>query len=108
LDSYQERKRFAVFHACTLILCLLIVLLAMDFIFLNNGLPHDNPFGAGMGKWLFLSYFVWGVIGSLSFDVGPSFFFGRFVTGLLMFSFPIVYLYNIWYLIFRRDKREDG
>ncbi len=104
VDTHTERKRFAVFHTCTLVLCPLIVMLIMFLVFSNHGDPHNNPFDAGMGKWLLLSLFTWNVLGAWRFvsDFGPL--AGRMVGILLFLGFPLFYLHNFWRMLVNKDK----
>ena len=123
-ETLAERKRFAIFHACTLIIAPLIAAL---IIFLMNwresvrlseigfivplSIQHVslNPF-KDVGDLLLWSLCIWNLIGSLrfhddAFDEGGRLggFIARGVSLLFMLIFPFYYLYNLW-CVFRNKE----
>jgi len=85
VDTVAERKRFAVFHAVTLVITMIMV----ELLFPDMGL---------VGVLL-----MWGFCASAGFysefqekygDLGC-----RFLILLLLFFFPVYYLYNLWYIL---------
>jgi hypothetical protein len=79
----------------------------MYLFYLNHGDPHNNPFDAGKSKWLFLSLLTWNMLGSWRFISDFGTIAGRMAGIILWFTFPLFYLYNIWYILIKKDKRED-
>ena len=100
-NTLADRKRFAIFHACTLVVAPIIGALFMFFIVSFN--PFNN-----MGRWALISLFCWNLIGSIrfhddTFDEG-GFIASRMVVFICLFAFPFIYLYNLWCLF----KKENG
>ena len=108
LDTYAERKRFAVFHAYTAILCPPIVLLVMYFIYLYNRIPDSNPFGAGMSMWFLWSYVAWTILGAWRFMDNLGYYGQKLLMIAFLIVFPFIYLHNIWYLIAKKDLHGDS
>ena len=119
--TFAERKWFAVFHACTVPISMIIGALLI-FLFdivnplrgagLQMGLPMllENPF-ANVGKWLGFSLFVWNFLGSWRIsgdymDAGDH-FLARAMVLVYLFIFPFVYFHNLWYLLIKRNKGKD-
>jgi hypothetical protein len=92
IGTLSERKKFAVFHAVTLIFS---PILAIAFMFLFK---MSNPF-TNVGKWLLCSIFLWNLVGSIRFhnDI-DNFFIARGIGLILVFTFPLFYLYNLVYI----------
>jgi len=116
-DTLAERKKFAVFHACTFIIAPLIGALLL-FIFDLNHRSLSSLVAAGLGRivfsdvrnWLLCSLFCWNVIGGWRFyldvDRDEGFFAGRSVVLFSLFFFPLIYLYNLWCIV-KKDS-ETG
>jgi len=121
-DTLAERKRFAVFHACTLIIVPIIVALVIAILnwrtnttrwFIVDGfMPPLSLFPfSNLRDWLLWSLAVWSFIGSLRFcddaDKDMGFFVGRGVMFICLFIFPLIYLYNLWCLIIKKTKEKN-
>ena len=104
VSTLAERKKFAIFHACTFILCPVIVMFVMLFTY--NGDPHGHPFDAGMGYWIFASLLMWNFFGAWRFmwdirdDGNPL--IGRLIMIPFLIGFPFFYLYNLWCVICKK------
>jgi len=115
-DTLAERKKFAVFHACTLIIAPLIGAFLL-FLFALSHRSISSLVAAGLGQiifsnvrdWLLCSLFCWNVIGGWRFyldvDRNEGFFAGRFVGLLCMLFFPLIYFYNLWCIMVKKDSK---
>jgi hypothetical protein len=95
VDTLAERKKFAIFHACTLVIAPIIAMLLMLFI--------------NWGSWLFWSLFVWNAAdgdGNSPTDRLLGSFIIRFVHILLTLIFPLYYLYNLCYIFVKGDNNH--
>jgi len=121
-DTRIERRKFAIFHACTLVFALIVAALALFIINCIGAyqkamlLPSQSPVAVSLNPfdnvamWLGLSLFVWNFLGSIryaneAYDEGDrerGFIF-RIVTVIYLFAFPFVYFHNLWHLIFIKD-----
>jgi len=100
IDTGKERKRFAIFHTCTLIVSPMIGAVAM---FLING---RWPFDSNKISWFVSSLFIWNFIGSMRFFLAANeegFFAGRIMGVVTLIGFPVVYLYNILRVFFKKE-----
>ena len=114
IDTFAERKEFAIFHLCTLVIAapiigaLFMIIISLFDPLRNVGLPMtlETPL-TNVNKWLGISLFVWNFIGSIRFyedtRVTRGFFFARLMVLILLFGFPLFYLYNLW-CIFVNNK----
>jgi len=96
IDTVNERKRFAVFHACTLMVSPIIS--AFVILIIND----RWPFSSDKAIWLLGSILIWNFIGSLRFFFDANeegFFVGRIMGVITLFGFPFVYLHNLWRVI---------
>jgi len=112
--TLAERKRFALFHTCTLMMAPLIgAVLAALIYYLEHSAINSliaagllNPF-LNVRYWLFSSLAVWNFIGALRFfsdtEEEMGFFVGRSIFAICIFVFPLVYLYNLWCILMKRD-----
>ena len=115
VDTLSERKKFAIFHTCTLVVAPIIAALMIFVIKWINSIGSTtsvsmflNPFTDS--NLLLWSLIVWNTIGSLRFysntyDIGAS-FIARCVGMLFMIIFPFYYLYNLWYIFIKRKKYQ--
>ena len=123
-ETLAERKRFAIFHTCTLLIAPLIAALIIflmkwrESVRLSEigfivplSMQHVslNPF-KDVGDLLLLSLCVWNCIGSLrfyddAFDEGGRLggFIARGVSLLFMLIFPFYYLYNLWCVLRNKE-----
>ena len=104
-STLAERRKFAIFHLYTLILCPVAVMLVMFFTY--NGNTHNHPFEAGMEKGIFISLLVWNFFGAWRFisdsHDAEGFLFSRLIAIALIVGFPFFYLYNLWCLIRKNE-----
>lgn len=102
VDTHKERKKFLIFHACTLILCQAIVALVLFII------SYDKPVGFNKINWIVISIFSWNVLGSWRLQeeaFNEGWWIGRIVGIALCLGFPFVYLYNLWRVLFKNEDR---
>jgi hypothetical protein len=122
LESMKERKRFAVFHACTIFIA--FIMGAIIRILINWNINFSSPLisanlGANMSLnpftdvwvWLLWSLFAWNVIGSIRFSNDASdrsgFLASRLTFFLCMLFFPLIYLHNLWF-VFSKKRINNG
>jgi len=118
IDSLLERKRFAIFHTCTLVIAPIIAALFIFIINLCNSFHRVlpwlsaiplNPF-ANINHLLLWSLFIWNFLGSIRFyeDIRKTgrFFFSRFIVLVLLIGFPFLYFYN-FLCILKESKRNS-
>jgi len=117
IDTFAERKRFAVFHACTIAIAPLIGAVLMVPIHWR-GNSTDTLIVAGLGMlfshmkdWLIWSLCAWNLIGSMRFHndaFSDSGFGASRIVGLFTFIFfPLIYLYNLWCIIIKKDAEGE-
>ena len=93
LDTIEDRKKFAVFHAY-----MLVISIIAGFLF--TGIK--NQF-VNLKEWIIITFFIWNIIGSIrfhddAFDNSGA-FVARGVYLILFFCFPIFYIYNLFCLL---------
>ena len=110
IDTLEERRRFVIFHACTLIIAPIISAFFIIFMIWVRNLTNPmiqagllspvqlNPF-SDMRHWLLWSLFVWNIIGSIRFhdDIfkeGGG-VIARTVAFFCLLTFPVIYLHNL-------------
>ena len=95
ISSVSEKKKFLLFHACSICLCIIIVMIIM--LITSSGDPYINPYDAGIGKWIICSIFLWNFIGTWrfisDFHGTDGFLFSRLIAITLIIGFPFFYLY---------------
>lgn len=100
IETNDERKKFAIFHACSLLICLILSAAILCF-------QHRDPFGDSKNVWLFTSILFWNFLGSWRFHSDLSedggFFIGRLATIVLVVGFPLLYLHNLWCIITKKE-----
>ena len=109
VDTLAGRKKFAIFHAGTLVIAPIITALMIFTIKWTNSIGSVtivsvslNPF-KDIGNWLLWSMLAWNFIGSLRFyddayNTGGS-FWAKGVVIVFTIIFPFYYLYNLWYIV---------
>ena len=100
IGTAHERKRFAIFHTCTLIFS---PLLSVFVMFIING---RWPFSNDKASWIIGALFIWNFLGSLRFffDANEEGFFAGRIMGLVtLIGFPFVYIYNLWRVFFKNE-----
>jgi len=115
VDTLSERKKFAIFHTCTLVVAPIIAALMIFVIKWINSIGSTTSVSMSLNPFtdsnlLLWSLIVWNTIGSLRFysntyDIGAS-FIARCVGMLFMIIFPFYYLYNLWYIFIKRKKYQ--
>ena len=116
IGTLAERKKFAIFHTCTLILSPAI---GAFFVFiitclgsLTSPVSHlgiSNPF-ENVCLWLLASLFCWTIIGSIRFykDIfGRDTLFIIEIFVILAFGFPFLYLHNLWYIFSKKNTESS-
>ena len=106
-DTLAERKRFAVFHACTLIISPILGALV---IILSRQTNSTNLFlilFSNLRDWLLCSLFTWNFIGFTrfhddAFKNSDSWFVYRFVAIFSFIFFPLIYLHNLWCILMKK------
>ena len=117
-DTLAERKRFSVFHACTLVIAPMIaalLILILNWINLAKRVTPVpvaislNPF-TDLINLLLWSLLIWNFIGSLrffedAFAAGGRFggFISRGVALVFLIIFPFYYFYNLWCVIRKKE-----
>lgn len=116
IDTLAERKKFAVFHACTIIVAPLIgALLMLPIHWRSNS--TDTVIVAGLGilfsnvqDWLFWSLGAWNAIGAIRFHddafMNNGFSASRVMFFLCFIFFPLLYLHNLWCIIIKKEGRS--
>ena len=127
IDTLAKKRKFIIFHAYMIVVATIISGIII-FIYRWHNIPTDMLYRMGlpmpslwsispftdMSRWLWLSLFVWNMIGAMRFSHVASKVakgFGgvievRFIVIICMFFFPIVYLYNLWCLIVKKESKK--
>jgi len=95
-ETREERKKFAVIHACTLAVSPLILAIIAGI--------KGVIFELDIVQWLIGSVLMWSITGSAVQCWGIYGFSGRLIMFALTFIFPFYYLYNLWHIIFRKSS----
>ena len=115
-STLAERKRFAVFHACTLLISPVIGAFLIILLYLSgsrgfSGSLSLNPF-SHVRDWLIWSLFAWNFIGSIRFHddafTGAGICASRLVVFFCSFFFPLIYLYNLWCIIIKKGCEKKA
>jgi hypothetical protein len=115
--TLDERKKFVKFHSIMLFISILIGILIIYLMHIID--PKSLP-GIWHGlidylfkhktSWIIISLFCWNSIGFYKFNnyyyetSGP--FFAHFMGGIILFIFPIVYLYNLLYIFLKNNRQH--
>ena len=102
-DTQSERKKFAVFHACTFILFPVIG------VFIAFGFRAIGATGqiTETGSWVAMSLFCWSMIGAwLTANKINDFWHSRLIVALLLLGFPFFYLYNLLRIFVKKIKTK--
>jgi hypothetical protein len=114
-DTLPERKKFAIFHACTFIISPLIGALLLFLFALSHrsisSLVHiglERIIFSDVRNWLLCSLFCWNFIGGWRFYLDwyrkEGFFAGRLMILFCMFFFPLMYLHNLWCIMIKKNS----
>ena len=103
LNTAKERKKFAIFHTCTLALCPVVSAVIVYLIY--NRWPFEE--GGFRGIWIAGSLFLWNALGSWRFGddslKSDGFMQSRLVFFVLLIGFPFLYLYNLWHVLVENE-----
>ena len=101
VNTADERKRFAIFHTCTLLLSPILGAFVMLIINGRWSLSNDRA------SWLLGSLFIWNFLGSWRFfydALDKGYFIGKIVSVLVLVGFPFVYIHNLWCVCVKRNN----
>ena len=117
-DTMAERKRFAILHACTLVVAPMIAALLLFFVNWIDSAKNVTPVPVAMSlnpftdvvNLLLWSLLVWNFIGSLRFIEDAFITGGRFagfiskgVAIVFLIIFPFYYFHNLWCVIRKKE-----
>ena len=100
--DYEDRKKFFIKSTISLIIIVPIVFLGAEFVALK----------VDLWKKVFLCILLWGLSGSWRFynyfweNTKPGLgrvFLTNFMSIVSIFGFPLIYIYNLLFLVFKRE-----